>query len=286
MSEYATRELAELAAEQKKIQRHHGRTRALTGYDGYNSHFFPPKLGNGTPVTRFLQERHIAATSIQSLIGSMREQNRDRPLRWTDMCGGFGVAMRQLKFLGAAEHVVRTCVDIAQHDPATVQPRIVEEYKAGGFDIFDPQHAPDNFLYDDVVTVNLPGPQDLITSVQGLMYLRDPLKFVANCYNQLAPGGLALLATRTYWGLLMHQGGQGAEAVRHVAEELEEHDVPYAFANDKGDDGAHCFNTLALQRVEGTRLQASSVIRAQTDWSQYMNVQYAAGAPALRVVYE
>lgn len=147
---------------------------------------------------------HDSQTSLeQTLLVRVLRRLTDRqkePVHWADFGGGFGVAQREYRFAIDSTASVRTTnVDILTHDTVVELAAIRKKY---GSDTPKYQklqkllvgkhasrYAPE-FLRANMETVTLPEKADLITSLESIQYVLDPLRAITNMYENLKPGGI------------------------------------------------------------------------------------------------
>jgi len=119
----------------------------------------------------------------------------------------------------------------------------------------------------NVETVKLPGPADIITSIEVMQYLNNPLEALANWYNQLAENGIMIVATEHDWSYSIRyqrepdDNEQDETPTKHVLEALAKADINFAATYESdGEDGHRptldpsSFRIMAVQKKPGTSL--------------------------------
>jgi hypothetical protein len=269
--------LEALRAEQTDIQFGKKHERTLQGYD---VHIFPDQ-NQAEPgksrVVEFLRAFcRNGQPSLEHLLLGLRDQ-QDGPVSWADMGGGRGIAIRQLMNMPLLSQMVDPLnvdlFDWGLDDLFPDQLRTLEE-TTGVSDLAD--FVPP-LLQADVTTVDLPKPADLITSVQSIQYLNDPLGALCNWYNQLEDGGLVVAASEHSWSLFIEyppEPGEGYGVWRqiptqHFMSELGQAGIGHAFAFRSEPElkpattaEARHFTALVMQKEPNTKLQMNTEVES------------------------
>jgi SAM-dependent methyltransferase len=124
---------------------------------------------------------------------------RGRPITWVEMGGGRGLVMRQIGRLPEMkEKVSMFNVDLFDYDLKDVSDKDME-YLETKFPGVTSSYAKPALINANSETVILPQKADIITSIEGIQYLNNPLAAICNWYNQLADYGLLIIATEHKW---------------------------------------------------------------------------------------
>ncbi len=136
-----------------------------------------------------------------------------KPIVWTDMGGGFGVPMREVK-RGAYRLVGLNSADIdvsyvdavdweKERDSDATRKQALDTV---GFNIFDNIFRP-QFLKGSVETIKLQRRPDLLTAVDSIQYVDHKLETLVHWYNSLADNGIMIVASDMEWaGWVRNQG--------------------------------------------------------------------------------
>jgi len=197
-----------LVVEQEKIQltKFQGRTA-----DEYDQGIFLGRHGGRIPETSEVEEFLISrlgksAISLEGALERMASKSGGM-VRWADMAGGRGLALRQMKLSPKLNgHIETTNVDINNYDLSGLETKELEhlEKKFPGItkDMVRPK-----FILANAETVQLPTPADLVTSIEAVQYLDHPIAALCNWYNQLKENGLMIVSTEHKWsGWIRYEG--------------------------------------------------------------------------------
>lgn len=263
-----------LLTEQEVVQNNKFQGRLL---GEYNSHIFPSR-GRPEPrpsaITDFLRPLCQGDTvSLDSMLRGVYETNAGEPVRWVDMGAGRGLPMRQLA--SSAENrdkLTMTMVDLFDFGLEGLksdETDYLEELSPG---MTDEVTAP-RFIQADVETVILPEPADVITSVEAMQYLNNPLAAVSNWYNQLTDNGVLIISTDhdwTGWVRYQREPGQGDRdetPTKHLLEELDKSGVAHAASYESDWEGGFrpdldpgSFRNLVIQKRPGTQMVVNSIV--------------------------
>lgn len=263
-----------LVTEQAVVQGEKTRNRALGDYSNV---IFPTQTWTkprSCAVTDFMRpycvDERVSLDGVAK--GLCRARGSDKPLHWVDMGGGRGLALRQLALkVGSPENLITTNVDLFNMGVVGLsrQKRAQLEEETPG--VTSETVAP-RFIRADIQTVELPEPANVITAVETMQYLNDPLAAISNWYNQLAAGGSLIISAEHVWSeSIRYVFGPGSDhtqtPTRHLLETFDAARIPYAATLDVDYASGHRpdldpskFYTLALQKVTGTRLVVNSGI--------------------------
>lgn len=293
-----------LAAQQKEVQK---RTHRVRDLDEYNMALFLPSLPR--PEQNMSGDSSIATfcasllggerASLVGLLKGMAKAHPERPVRWCDMAMGSGVAMRQASRLLELDgtRVERTGVDLEDVGLSGLD-RVLKRALDKEVPGTSSRAAAPHFVAGDMTNVRLPEKQDLITSVEGIQYLADPLRAFANWHNQLEDDGLLLVAI----GSPMRVQYPGAPMFSHAErsprgdmfQQLAEHGIAYERARDadprgyRPEAGPDDWQVMIIQKKPHTSLQINAeVLTVNQDGEGGKSVTYALppdGRPAVEVL--
>lgn len=122
---------------------------------------------------------------------------RNRPISWVDMGGGRGLAMRQIN-TETRKKISMTNIDLFDYDLQELNPKEKEYFEREFPGIFNPENKPELIKTNSEV-INLPKKADIITSIESIQYLNNPLTAICNWYNQLTDHGLLIIAREVQW---------------------------------------------------------------------------------------
>lgn len=292
---------AELQLDQAKVQEEKCRVRLLPEYD---MHFFGNECRTGmdnpnrpTVVELFRPYSQNGRTTLRDVLVGMSDTLM-RPVEWVDMGGGHGLAMRQMASGILARRAVRmTNIDLHDISLQGLQP---DEYRylegiSGSEGITTPRTKP-NTIIDNIETVQLDIPADVITSVENMQYLNNPLGALCNWYNQLNNGGFMLVSTDHNWPSAIsfdqertawRKPDDDVLPIHHLQQVLDEHQITYAtrqLLSWRADD----LNALVIQKQPGTALEINTEVRSVYEgWYGYKGVRYTLpddDQPCIKVV--
>lgn len=258
-----------LVAEQESVQREKFQGRLL---DEYSAYIFPTqewRMPKSCAVTDLL--RPICIGDKVSLIGvleGLHIAKQDSPVHWADMGGGRGLAMRQLASMpDSSQKYAMTNVDLFDYGLDDLEKNSIDYLEQLAPGMTDAQVSP-RLILDDVESVTLPEPADIITSIEAIQYLNNPLASISNWYNNLADNGILLIATEQDWSHslgLEDTNCYDETASLHLIQQLEESGVTYAATYEiDWDNGTrplldpNAFRILAIQKKPGTEMVVHS----------------------------
>jgi len=281
----AARAPRSLLRKQAATQSEKERARTVEDYENY---LFPrdSRERSATPNASALAALYDTG-GVAPLLAALGKA-AGRPPRWADFGGGLAVAMRELARSGKLPAGSRlTNVDLFDWARGGAEGLLGRAAYELGSDVFQPAYAP-ALRREDAATVRFAPKErpDLITMVESLQYAPDKLATIANAYNQLAEGGVLVIAADAAWMPWIRRDGEegfGESALTSLARA----GVPMLAWKGAGDRLGRAA-TVVLQRVPGTRLR----VRARLDhtWTNphgyvasYYKAARTAGA-ALRLV--
>lgn len=188
-------------AQQQTAQERKKRTRHLYAYD--RMIFCQGLDDNEVLVGQNLgQVGYEDSMDLKTLLESMYRQ-RGGKLQVVDMGAGTGVAMRELAIQPDLEAKLETTIV----DLFAVGSEAFTDFNRPGEDgipvTMSPEATP-KFIQADAEKVVLDEPADVILSVESIQYLNNPLVAIINWYNQLADGGLMIIAREGDFATYMH----------------------------------------------------------------------------------
>lgn len=190
-----------LIAEQETVQAEKFQGRLLAEYSSY---MFPGqnwREPRGSAVADFVRP-FVGDTERVSLNGVLKgliEAKAGELVNWVDMGGGRALPMRQLASTADfSQRLKMTNVDLFNFEFDGVKPEELEYLEGLAPGMTTPDAEP-TLINDNIETVQLPEPAELITSIEAIQYLNNPLQAVVNWYNQLSDNGLLFVAAEHDW---------------------------------------------------------------------------------------
>jgi hypothetical protein len=255
-----------LVAEQARVQSGKFQGRLLGEYEKYllpGQAWLPPRGSEVADFVRPLCGENEPIT-LEGIFRGFSDARSGQPINWVDMGGGRALPMRQLGSQGRLPGLRMTDVDLFDLGLDGLEPDELAylEGLAPGMTI---ETANPNLIIGDVGTVRLPFLADVITSVEVVQYLDNPLGALANWYNQLADDGIMLVAAEHTWSEWIRQRrttGSSKNIARLLLGELAGANIDFAATDEVGrrngtrperDPGL--FRTLAVRKRPGTRLR-------------------------------
>jgi hypothetical protein len=260
-----------LIAEQAVAQAEKHQVRLLWEYDSImfpGQRFVPPRGSAVADLVKPLAERDAKPISLEGVLEGMSKERAGEPVRWVDMCGGRAMAMRQTASKPHLGQKVRmTSIDLFDDGLSGISDDNIKLFEQVAPGISDPDAAP-VFIRDNAETVRLSEPADIITCIEGLQYLNDPLRAMTNWYNQLADGGIMVIATEHRWAAYISYDSDLFDhttpitPITHLLEDLPKHGINFGATYES--DGAKGYRpeleptdtrTLIIQKKSGTELR-------------------------------
>lgn len=290
----------DLLQQQAYTQRNKRRSRQLTQY-GQQIFMVSDYRPCRSPVSEFLGQFANADNVRLDIMLEGMQEDHERPIHWADMGCGYAVAQRQAivhpRLMGK---VVTTGVDLF---PLEVQDLPLEDQQA--LEQVSPgacsTEAGPYFIQGDIQTVALPGTADLITSVESISYLDNPLQAISNWYNQLTDDGILVVATEagcSWTDSITYENHYTAHGEKlpmdHVVRELSYNGIAYALAKEADSfygirplaepSNASC---LVIQKAPNTRMESvAEVAEVRVSCVGFKGIRYAQlpeGVPPIQV---
>lgn len=269
-SDHRTKYHQLITTEQAHVQDSKHQSRLIHEYDhtiflgtaykpGERTSFFQEKLSD---------EYGQTITSVETLLQAIINQ-KQQPISWVDMGGGNSIAMRQAacdQYL--RDHVQMTSVDLLLPDLTTVfQPDF--DYLVKFFPFALQDEAAPTQIQESAETVTLPQKANLITAVESIQYLNDPLTAICNWYNQLADNGWLIIATEHKWSSWIRLNNEEKRSDEPPAQQLvsvlHSAGIPVVTDHDPfhpGENGPRIRNdewsVMAVQKKPGTHLKLNT----------------------------
>jgi hypothetical protein len=262
-----------LVAEQAVVQAEKFQGRLLTQYDNY---FFPGQNWPqpvGCATADFVKPiiGHNGRATLGGVLLGMSEKQEDQ-LHWVDMGGGRGLAMRQSNSMaGYGQKIHTSNVDLFDYGLDGLDNDELEYLECLSPGITNPDTKP-NVILDNVETVQLAKPADIITSVEAIQYLNNPLQAIANWYNQLTDNGMMFVATEHDWASRVRYNVDSKTdryetPLGHVIAELEQNSINYAAVVEVDWENGHRpkldpnhIRIMAIQKSPGTMLRVTKPV--------------------------
>lgn len=283
-----------LLAEQEAAQRDKFQGRLLSAYNQNifrGQDFLEPQACAISDFVRPLCSGGVV--SLEGMLDGLHGVN-GRPVRWVDMGGGRALPMRQL----ASVPGMRGKLDMTSVDLFDVG---LEGLDAGEIEYIESLHpgatadkAKPRIIRADVAAVILPESADVITCLNTVQYLDDPLAAVSCWYNQLAGNGLLIIAGESEWASRMHYQRLSGWVTRDesptkdLLESLRAAGIAHGASLDhdwpmgRPRLDPSCFRNLIIQKMPGTRMVANTnVMDVWSSPQDYKVVTYEKSAQPL-----
>lgn len=264
-----------LLAEQAFVQAEKFQGRLLAEYSSY---IFPGQSWReprGSAVVDFVRPiiGDAERATLDGVLEGLSKAKAGEPVNWVDMGGGRALPMRQLGSMPEFKQRLKmTNVDLFNFGLEGLKPDELEYLEGRVPGMTEPSAEP-TLITGNVETVELPEPVDIITSVEAMQYLNNPLEALSNWYNQLADNGIMLVAAEHDWASwIRYQREPGSPdrdetLAKHLLEELSRAGINYA-VSDESDwrsgvrpevDPNHV-RIMAVQKKPGTSLRVTKPV--------------------------
>lgn len=264
-----------LIAEQATVQAEKFQGRLLSEYSSY---IFPGQRWReprGSAVVDFIRPiiGDAERASLDCVLEALSEAKAGEQVNWVDMGGGRALPMRQLGSLpDFKQRIKMTNVDLFNFGLEGLKPDELEYLKGLVPGMTEPEAEP-ILITDNVETVKLPETADIITSVEVMQYLNNPLEAIANWYNQLADNGIIVVATEHNWTSWIrynrHSGinERNETPAKHLLEKLSRAGINYAVTAEsdwqsgvRPDVDPDRVSIMAIQKKPGTSLRVTKPV--------------------------
>jgi len=214
------------------------------------SRFSPPE-SKGRRLNTNIDASELA---IPSLLRRLNGERTD-PVHWADFGGGFGIAQREYRHdFGSQQDVQTTNITLTVHSPEIELRRMRPHWGDAKYrkvrELLCDEYAP-RFLREDIETVNLAQPADLITSVQCLQYTLNPLLAIVNMYRNLKPGGIMAMMCEKGLSSTMHYPDSTEDLVSDFTSALTQAQIPYMYSHFQKNQ----YGTLTIVKAPCTSLK-------------------------------
>jgi hypothetical protein len=264
-----------LIAEQAAVQVEKFQGRQL---DEYSSLIFPGQSWReprGSAVVDFVRPiiGNAERATLQGLLEGMSKVNEDQIINWVDMGGGRAIPMRQISSMpDIGAKVKMTNVDLFDFGLDGLKANELEylEKQTPGM---TSESASPTLIIDDVERVVLPEKADLITSIEAVQYLNNPLAAIANWYNQLTDNGLLFVATERDWSswITYDKFPEGSvwpdSPTSDFLDELSENDIKFAICDEadwpggrRPEERRDKFGILVIQKTRDTTIEVKQPV--------------------------
>lgn len=261
-----------LIAEQATVQAEKFQGRLLAVYSNY---IFPGQSWReprGSAIVDFVRPiiRDAERATLDGVLEGLSEMKAGVPVNWVDMGGGRALPMRQLgSMINFKQRLKMTNVDLFNFGLEGLDPDEFEYLENLAPGMTEPEAEP-TLIIDNIETVRLPEQADIITSVETMQYLNNPLEAMTNWYNQLTDNGIMIVAAEHDWaGWIRYErqpgsSGRDETPAKHLLEELSRAGINYA-VTEKGDwhrgirpdVDPDRVRIMAIQKKPGTSLHAT-----------------------------
>ncbi len=245
----------------------------------YNSRSLPGE----TTLDDFLDDSVSSRypRSLQGLLVGLSEAKGDQAVHWVDMGPGLGVALREAASLAVLHSIIKTTgVDVRQPDPHKLGIRRLAAIGTAGLCHLNDETLSPNLVHANAEDVNLTESADLISAIELIQYLNNPLGALCNWYNQLNDHGIMLVASNHRWSEDIRQSSDNDEITSYGDEELllelQRQNAQVAVAGRGLLGSEHSFRRLALQKIPNTKLGLSApLVEIYNGYKFYKTVTYA-----------
>jgi hypothetical protein len=278
----------ELRAEQARVQAGKFQGRLLSGYNGdiFPGHTFK----EGCAVADFMRPYAAGDTvSLETVLDGMSER-AGRQIHWVDMQAGRSLAQRQYMLDPARrERVAATAVDLFDYGLEGLDEEEIAFVK-------EVANGPKpNVIIADAQEVVLDRPGDVITCEEGIQYLDDPLRAIANWYNQLAAAGFLFISRGGDWASMVGYDfssipyglREDQSPIADMLDELAAAGVPFEATKTSDWASGHRpllnpgeFRSLVIQKVPGTQMMVNTTPSfINSSYSDHKNPLYRMADP-------
>jgi hypothetical protein len=261
-----------LIAEQATVQAEKFQGRLLADYSSY---IFPGQSWReprGSAVVDFVRPiiGDVKRATLDAVLEGLSEAKSGEPVNWVDMGGGRALPMRQLGSMPDFKQTLKmTNVDLFNFGLEGLKPDELEYLEGLVPGMTQPETEP-VLITDNIETVKLPEPPDIITSVETMQYLDNPLESMANWYNQLTDNGIMIVATEHDWASWIRYNREPGirerdeTPAKHLLEELHQAGINFAVADEEDwesgfrpDVDPNRVRIMAIQKKPGTSLRVT-----------------------------
>lgn len=272
----------------------------------YNSYIFPGQEWRepvSSAIVDFLRPYcgDDERVSLEGVLKGLILAQPNEPVRLADMGGGRGLALRQLAaHPGLTGNILCTNVDLFNYGINDLDDHDIAHLENNAPGCTSEACAP-RLVRANAEAVQLCEPMDIITSVEVMQYLDNPLASLCNWYNNLADNGLLIVSAEHDWsswirpdGIDMYAHPEAMPAAQFL-QALDTAGVSYAASYES--DWRYSrpklnpceFKNLVVQKKPGTQLRMHAVpARTWVNPFDYKAVYYAspdlAEAPFIEVV--
>lgn len=264
-----------LITEQAAVQAEKFQGRLLAEYSGY---IFPGQSWReprGSAVVDFVRPiiGDAERATLDGVLEGLSEAKVGEPVNWVDMGGGRALPMRQLGSMPSfKQRLNMTNVDLFNFGLEGLKPDELEYLKDLAPGMTEPDAEP-ALITDNIETVQLPAPADIITSVEAMQYLNNPLEALTNWYNQLSDNGIMIVATEHDWASWIRYNREPGSSKRdetpakHLLEELSRAGINYAVTDEsdwksgvRPNLDPNRVRIMAIQKKPGTSLRVTKPV--------------------------
>lgn len=270
-----------LLEQQIVVQQQKKNNRSLEEYNQYL--FLSRVLKDGVEtncVEEFLAHNFgNKISSLQNLLLNLHKRE-NRMINWVDFGGGKTVAMREAGLITDLKGKVKMYnVDLIDHQ----------------LENLELSRTKPEFIQGNMESICLPKPADLITSIETIQYLNDPIRTICNAYNQLADHGFLIIAAeREFSDRTRFEDNYGLydrPPLMTLLSDLKTTGVPHAVAKTayRPEDArlyesVSNYRLLILQKVPSTYLeQTTSVVKIFENTFRFKTITYQNSDHVVRI---
>lgn len=137
----------------------------------------------------------------------IKRQLKQKPegVHWVDVGCGYQIAQREFKLNNPTSKVAITGIDLNPPDWSILEPQLKTIKAAERKTWRAITRVPSNRIPGDATALPF-GPADVITAIEVIQYIEDKAATLCHWYNQLAPGGILIIATESSWANWIRTG--------------------------------------------------------------------------------
>lgn len=189
-------------------------------------------------------------------------------ISWTDIGGGLGIPMRELKRdrPELARKLKMNLMDLIDWNNKSLP--IINKIKARckielGKNILNDDFKPELFL-GNAQTFNLPTKTDLVTSFESIQYIEDKLALIVNWYNQLEDGGFIIIASEHRWAKWIinknNLSNSNENIFNNLIQTLIDSGISIAMNKDSESESNEFLRALLIQKKNNTTLNLNATM--------------------------
>jgi hypothetical protein len=276
--EYVMPSLASLSYEQELAQRGKRQNRLTVDYENriFHSTGYNPE---NDEFNNFLGDSILGAMSLDGLLCGLYETRNYDQIHWADMgCGEAKAMMQTASNANFRQLVKMTAIDIASN----LQPNRAEFSTKHQADPVANDNLNPSIIRANIEDVTLDQPANLITAIEVVQYLYNPLKTLCNWYNQLDDDSIAVIACGFNWSTGLRKNYALGDSEKpfglQIVDQLAEQGTQIITGNGMLTNNFGEYGRMALQKIGGTKLKLNASVTGveSTPVYHYKTVYYEA----------